>query len=589
MFEDYNTGPSIYETDASGIPAAPASDLARAVQTSLPYAAGEAARRMTRAWAESVGLDLLQGRDGEKYPAVQWRGYWAGSYILWDGNDNAIAPIPPDAVIADCDSPGRCQIAHLPLPPHFSTRGPGGCKHYFQHDGGLPRVLRALGKPLDILGNPRDQELWIKVWGPGYEVLTWHPDAAVLPVSLLKLHAAAVAHAEELRSRLGSVPVEQYLREGIEPGLQSNELWRSACSLAARGHNKLETQGLLRQIADRCELTKGPWTDRQLAGMARRAVEQFGRPVVPQPVLRPLRGRTAEDASPGQEAAQTATPPLTSADHLSTTVPGKRKEDGRQVIAAAQEVSSRVRKALRRRKKHLQAIDPQTLWPSRVDAAATTKALHSYILDLGIEQGSHLIAWVAEKAAAAIGVGIATVNRHLRRLEHHGQLRRGAEGQLIISLSPRSLRPRQKKAGETIGKDEAITLVRKEMQAAVTRPRQISQRELLEITQNQIGMAHFEACLGQGRITPAPPRMSLYRVRQALGVLEANGEFTKIAPAIPEETSPGVWRSDPSTWAPGRIPGPQMPKRRRFGSMKRAYMVMASCPPCTPRDMREAA
>jgi hypothetical protein len=259
------------------------------------------------------------------------------------------------------------------------------------------------------------------------------------------------------------------------------------------------------------------------------------------------------------------------------------------VIAAAQEVSSRVRKALRRRKKHLQAIDPQTLWPSRVDAAATTKALHNYVLDLGIEQGSHLITWVAEKAAAAIGVGIATVNRHLRRLEHHGQLRRGAEGQLIVSLSPKSLRPRQNKAGETIGKDEAIALVRKEMQAAVTGPRRISQRELLESTQSQFGGAHFEACMAQGRITPAPPRMTIYRVRQALGVLQENGEFTKIAPALPEEKSPGVWRSDPSAWAPGRIPVPQQPKRMRFGSMKRAYMAMASCRPCTPRDMWEAA
>jgi len=214
-----------------------------------------------------------------------------------NGEGNAIAWIPQDAVIPDCDTFGRCQIAHLDLPPHFSTRSTGGCKHFFFHSGGLSRQIWALGRPLDFLTNPEDRENWVKLWGPGNEVLTWHPDAAVLPASLLKLHAAAVAHAEEMRSRLGSVPVEQYLREGIAPGQQSYELWRSACSLAACGHNELEARGLLRQIADRCELTRGPWHDRQLASMARRAVEQFGRPAAPKQTLRSIRERMAEKAS----------------------------------------------------------------------------------------------------------------------------------------------------------------------------------------------------------------------------------------------------------------------------------------------------
>ena len=290
-------GLSIFETGSSEIRPTPASDLARAIQAGLPYAAGEAARMIIRDWAQSVGLELLQGRDGEKYPDVERRGYWAGYYIPWTGNGPAIAWIPPDAVIPDCDTPGQCQIAHLDLPGHFSTRGTGGCKHYFHHDGGLPRMLRALGRPLDFLANPEDRENWVKVWDVGYEVLTWHPDAAALPASLLELHAAAVAHAEEMRSRLGSVPVEQYLREGIAPGQQSYELWRSACSLAACGHNELEARGLLRQIADRCELTRGPWHDRQLASMARRAVEQFGRPAAPKQTLRSIRERMAEKAS----------------------------------------------------------------------------------------------------------------------------------------------------------------------------------------------------------------------------------------------------------------------------------------------------
>lgn len=290
---------------------APASDLALAVQTGLPHAAGEAARRMICEWAAVNGLELLQGYQDAKYPRVCWntRGepyhpaYLDGSHAIACLNPrcpgcppgmNAITPVPPDAVILDCDSPGQCQIAHLPdIPPHFSTRGTGGCKHWFHNPGGLPRIIRAMGLPLDFLGNPFRAQLWVKAWGPGYEVLTHHHDAAVLPASLLKLHARAVVHEEEMRSRLGSVPVDQYLREGIEPGQQSYELWRSACSLAACGHNELETQGLLRQIADRSELTREPWYDSQLESMARRAAQfaRQGGPSAPQQDMRSVRQR----------------------------------------------------------------------------------------------------------------------------------------------------------------------------------------------------------------------------------------------------------------------------------------------------------
>jgi hypothetical protein len=301
-----------------------------------------------------------------------------------------------------------------------------------------------------------------------------------------------------------------------------------------------------------------------------------------------LRQYRAQEASRAGQQAEAATPPLTRDSHLPAIGEKKERSDDREVRIAGQEACGRIRKVLRRRKEHLAAIDPQALWPCRADAAATTKALHAYILDLGIEQGTHLITWAAANAADAIGAGVSTVYRHLRRLEHHGQLRILGEGRICIEVSRRSLFPRRRKAGETVGKDEAVALVRKEMQAAVTRPCRISQRELLELTQNEIAWAHLETCVAQGRSTPAP-RMTIYRVRQALGVLQDLGEFTKIAPALPEEKAPGVWRSDPSAWAPGRVAVPKMPKRLRPRGLKQAYLEMAFCSPCTPGDLREAA
>ena len=304
---------TLSETPPSGTLAEPAAEpgygsLTWALKTGIPYAAGEAARRMISDWSLANGLDLLASWNDRKFPDTNWRGDPSGdSYVSWLGcNGSALAQIPEAWAIVDCDDGDNCQIAHLDLPPHLIIRGWGGHKHFFRHPGGLRRVLSALGRPVDFLGNPSGGKLWVRMWAPGYEVLSWYPEPAVLPACLLEMHAAAVAHAEEFRANLGSVPLEQYLREGIPPGQQSNELWRSACSLAARGCSKQETQRLLREIADRCELTRGPWRDDQLASMARRAVIQFGRPdfgTAPAHTFRHHRERMAEKAAADSAAA----------------------------------------------------------------------------------------------------------------------------------------------------------------------------------------------------------------------------------------------------------------------------------------------
>ena len=98
---------------------------------------------------------------------------------------------------------------------------------------------------LDFLANPDEAELWLKVYDPDYEVLSVQPGFRVpaLPDHLISLHGQA---AEEERQRSaadgGGVPVEKYRAEGIEPGYQSKELYRSACNLAAR---RVQPAGIL--------------------------------------------------------------------------------------------------------------------------------------------------------------------------------------------------------------------------------------------------------------------------------------------------------------------------------------------------------
>ena len=160
-------------------------------------------------------------------------------------------------------------------------------------------MLRALGRPLDFLANPEDRENWVKVWDVGYEVLTWHPDAAALPASLLELHAAgAVAHAEEMRSRLGSVPVEQYLPRGHRAG--GTELRAVAVGVQPRRVRTQRAEVPRAAAPDRRPLRADQGAVarlRQLASMARRAVEQFGRPAARKQTLRSIRERMAEKAS----------------------------------------------------------------------------------------------------------------------------------------------------------------------------------------------------------------------------------------------------------------------------------------------------
>ena len=77
------------------------------------------------------------------------------------------------------------------------------------------------------------------------------------------------------------MPVEKYRAEGIPHGQQSYELYRSACSLAAR---RVQPAGILDFLAEIVEHSQtdawDPWRESQLASMADRAYRRYGKPPI---------------------------------------------------------------------------------------------------------------------------------------------------------------------------------------------------------------------------------------------------------------------------------------------------------------------
>ena len=294
----------------------------------IPVAAGEPARKMIQAWAESHGMTLYQGRPGEKYPIRRWpknAGYPCWEYVPWSGTGPAITQIHPFLGILDADDQeARERVAAMDLPEHFATRGISYSRgvttehHYLALVGRPKRILGMTGS-LDFLSNPDSQELWIKIYDEGYEVLSAQPGHAVpqIPEHLIELHGRAV---EEQRQRSaadgGGVPVGRFLSEGIEHGRQNPELWRSACSLAARRAQPDEILAGLTEIVERSQTDAwDPWREDQLASMADRAYRWCGKPPIvvrqlemedPDPSLYPA--DEGQEQGPGPDPEQDQDP-----------------------------------------------------------------------------------------------------------------------------------------------------------------------------------------------------------------------------------------------------------------------------------------
>lgn len=252
-------------------------------------------------------MKLLQGRPGDKYPI--WS-YQYQEYVLWSGKGPAIAQVPRYAAILDADSLGaRELVASWDLPLHFATRTYNdykGCiteKHWLSSVDGLPRQL-GMCPDLDFLANPDGQEMWVKCWDFGYEVLTYSDRAPMLPPDVVSMHAAAVERRKERSAANGAVPVGQYLSEGIPKGQQSDELWRVSCALAARGFERREIEATLAEIIEVSEVDPAwPWDARYISSFARRAVQQFARAAMPalKQLKLPGKAEPEPDISAGSE------------------------------------------------------------------------------------------------------------------------------------------------------------------------------------------------------------------------------------------------------------------------------------------------
>ena len=225
--------------------------------------------------------------------------WWDWEYVPWTGTGPAIAQIGRYMAILDADDEqARELVASWDLPEHFATRGVSYSKgvvtehHYFRCFEGLERQL-GMCPGLDLLANPDGQELWVKVFDEGYEVLSDQPGRRVpaLPDHVVSLHRQAAEERRQRSAADGEVPVGRYRAEGIEYGQQNPELYRSACSLAARRAQPAEIISVLTEIVEHSETDPGP-----LAG---RPARQHGRPGLPVVRQAAHRREAAGDGGPG--------------------------------------------------------------------------------------------------------------------------------------------------------------------------------------------------------------------------------------------------------------------------------------------------
>jgi hypothetical protein len=156
---------------------------------------GRQAKLAILRWCWDSSLTIYKGIPGKKFARKYYdpegvfeddRGWF--DFERWDGKDGfpLLIRVPAWLLVADADPPKSFEelpgwewLADHPLPePHLwlrSTRSLGE-KHFLTVTGPGKRVLRAPRSPsgrkyaLDLITNPEDQILWVKVWDAGYEI-----------------------------------------------------------------------------------------------------------------------------------------------------------------------------------------------------------------------------------------------------------------------------------------------------------------------------------------------------------------------------------------------------------------------------------
>lgn len=239
---------------------------------------------------------LFEGAPGRKYPLKDfYADGWAFRPWTRRSQGPALLRIPTDMLILDGDTQaGRIAIEAMPLPPHFAIESlsSGGEKHFFRCQHPPRRMIPAL-PGLDVLCNPDFKYIWAKIdtGHGGYRGISDSEDCPEFPPEVLaaimrmKESLAAARHISGRAAAVGAAPADggellptaHYAEHGIPVGQQEDRFYRLADRFAAQG--KTEDQGtrLLLAIARVSEQRergpKGPWTESQLRGKMRRALD----------------------------------------------------------------------------------------------------------------------------------------------------------------------------------------------------------------------------------------------------------------------------------------------------------------------------
>jgi hypothetical protein len=245
-------------------------------------------------WSARRGLQLYSGSPGDKYPVKDRHTDGTFSFRRWTGQAGPVLLRchRQMACLDGDDEAGIEYIASLNLPPHFAikSRKTGGEKHFGAVPDGVRRAIRPLCDEIgfDLIGNPDDLSIWLKIWDDcGYDVisdsdatpdLTWVVGEIQRRQGILAAQQAIEGKPVTMTAG-GPVPVDRYLEEGIPYGKQGVELWRAACSMAARGHEPDEIRWALAAIIEESEVNHcRPWPGQLFSDMADRAWKKFGRP-----------------------------------------------------------------------------------------------------------------------------------------------------------------------------------------------------------------------------------------------------------------------------------------------------------------------